>query len=62
MTLNPILIQTVELMKEITSNDDPDIKSRAFFFPPYLGAYVKIKGKKMTVISQSILDKLADDY
>ena len=49
----------MELMKEITDADDPEIKSRAFFFPPYLGAYVKIKEKKMTVITQTILKELA---
>ena len=51
--------EEMELMKEITDADDPEIKSRAFFFPPYLGAYVKINEKKMTVISQTILKELA---
>ncbi len=50
----------MEAMKEIKTDDDIERKIRAFWFPPYNGAYIKINGKKYTLASQFILQQLAD--
>ena len=52
----------MEAMKKIDPDkDDIDLKIRAFWFPPYDGAYVTIKGKKYTLINRDILASLADE-
>ena len=51
----------MEAMKEIKSGDDISRKIRAFWFPPYNGAYVLIDGKKFTLVDQFILNELADE-
>ena len=43
-------------------NDDIDLKIRAFWFPPYQGAYTEINGKKYTLINQEILDQIAKNH
>jgi len=49
----------MESMKEIDlENDDIDLKIRAFWFPPYNGAYVEVKGNKYTLINDFILKQL----
>ena len=48
----------MEDMKEIKEGDDVDRKIRAFWYPPYDGAYVKIKNKKYTLINRELLKKL----
>lgn len=49
----------MESMKEIDiNNDDIDLKIRAFWFPPYTGAYIEINGKKYTLINDDILKQL----
>lgn len=51
----------MEAMKEIDiCNDDIDNKIRAFWFPPYTGAYIKINNKRYTLINDDILRNLAD--
>jgi methionyl-tRNA formyltransferase len=40
--------------------DDVDVKIRAFWFPPYDGAYLEVKGEKVTLINRQILEALAD--
>lgn len=50
----------MEAMKEVKSNDDVSRKVRAFWFPPYDGAYTIINGVKCTIIDRFILDQLAD--
>lgn len=51
-------------MKKITENDleseDLDVKVRAFWFPPYDGAYIEKNGKKYTLVDKEILDTLVD--
>jgi len=49
----------MEEMKEIKDGDDIDTKIRAFWFPPYLGAYVSKNGKKYTLINDKILNELS---
>lgn len=51
----------MEAMKKIDlENDDIDLKIRAFWFPPYNGAYVEVKGIKYTLINDFILQQLID--
>ena len=49
----------MEDMKEIKDDDDIDTKIRAFWFPPYNGAYILINSKKYTLINEYILNKLS---
>lgn len=51
----------MEEMKKIKSDDDIDLKIRAFWFPPYSGANIDIKGKKYTLVNDFILKQIADD-
>ena len=52
-------------MKKITEedleSDDLDVKIRAFWFPPYDGAYIERNGKKYTLVDKEILDTLVDE-
>lgn len=50
----------MEAMKRIVPGDDVARKVRAFFFPPYDGAYLEIDGKRYTLIDATILQTLAD--
>lgn len=51
----------LEEMKRIDfSKDDVDRKVRAFWFPPYDGAFIEVNGQKFTLVNQVILDSLAD--
>lgn len=50
----------MEAMKEITEGDNIQKKIRAFWFPPYDGAYIVINNKKYTLIDEFILRELAD--
>lgn len=51
-------------MKKITEEDleseDLDYKVRAFWFPPYDGAYIERNGRKYTLVDKEILDTLVD--
>ena len=51
----------MEAMKEIKEGDDIPRKIRAFWFPPYDGAYIKLSGRKYTLIDQFILQTLSDN-
>ena len=50
----------MEAMKRIQPGDDLEAKTRAFWFPPYDGAYVEIDGKRYTLVSQEMLSRLAE--
>lgn len=51
----------LEAMKKVDlAADDIDRKVRAFWFPPYDGAYVEVKGKRFTLVNRTLLDALAD--
>ena len=43
--------QEMEEMKKILPDDDADTKIRAFWFPPYDGAFVELNGKRYTLIN-----------
>ena len=49
----------MEAMKQIRDGDDVEKKIRAFWFPPYDGAYVEIKGQKYTLINRQLLGEIA---
>ena len=49
----------MEAMKEVRPGDDIDRKIRAFWFPPYDGAYQVINGKKYTLVNREILESVA---
>lgn len=51
----------LEAMKRIDpEHDDIARKVRAFWFPPYDGAYIEFQGQKFTLTDRSILEGLAD--
>lgn len=50
----------MEAMKEIKPNDDVSRKIRAFWFPPYDGAFMMVNGMKCTLVDRAILEGLAD--
>jgi len=49
-----------EIKIEKLEKEDLDLKVRAFWFPPYDGAYIEVNGKKYTLISKEILEELID--
>jgi len=50
----------METMKAVVPTDDIDKKIRAFWFPPYTGAYVEFNDKKYTLVNSEILATLAE--
>ena len=51
----------LEAMKRIdVEKDDIDRKIRAFWFPPYDGAFIQINGERFTLVNRHILEELAD--
>jgi methionyl-tRNA formyltransferase len=54
--------EEMESMKKVREGDDVDLKIRAFWFPPYLGAYIYLNEKKYTLISNDILMSLAPKH
>lgn len=50
----------MEALKEIHEGDDIPRKIRAFWYPPYDGAYLSIMGRKYTLTDRFILNSLAD--
>lgn len=49
----------MEGMKKIEAGDNVGRKVRAFWFPPYDGAYVEIDGHRFTLVSRDILQTLS---
>lgn len=49
-----------EIKLEELNSEDLDLKIRAFWFPPYDGAYIEVNGVKYTLVDKQILDKLVD--
>lgn len=50
----------MEAMKEVQSGDDVERKIRAFWFPPYDGAFIMVGGIKCTLVHGAILKTLSD--
>jgi len=51
----------MEALKELKDGDDVDRKIRAFWFPPYRGAFVTIGDRQYTLVNDTILENLAPD-
>ncbi len=51
----------MEEMKRIKPGDDIDAKIRAFWFPPYDGAFIEIDGGRFTLVNRDILEDLDGD-
>ena len=51
----------MEKMKRINPGDDIDAKIRAFWFPPYDGAFIEIDGQRFTLANRNILERLNGD-
>ncbi len=49
----------MEALKKVQPGDDIDRKIRAFWFPPYRGAYVEIDGAAYTLVNDGLLHQLA---
>jgi methionyl-tRNA formyltransferase len=49
----------MEALKEVQPGDDIDAKIRAFWFPPYRGATVRVDGVPYTLVNEAILRSLA---
>jgi methionyl-tRNA formyltransferase len=52
--------QQMELAKQIRAGDDVERKARAFFYPPYEGAWVMVNGVRCSVLTQSLMASLAE--
>lgn len=50
----------MEAMKRLSPGDDIDRKVRAFWFPPYDGAYIELDDQRYTLVNRRILNQLAD--
>lgn len=51
----------LEAMKQVDPDtDDVARKARAFWFPPYDGAWIEINGERYTLVSRELLEGLAD--
>ncbi|QNI52886.1 formyl transferase family protein [Synechococcus sp. BIOS-E4-1] len=50
----------MEELKQILPGEDPDRKSRAFWFPPYCGAWVEVNGQRVNVIPDCVLRAMGD--
>lgn len=51
----------MEAMKQIVPGDDVDRKIRAFWFPPYRGAWIEVEGRPFTLVNEAILESLAGE-
>lgn len=48
----------MEALKRIQPDDDADRKARAFWFPPYDGAYLEHRGERFTIVPNHVLEAL----
>lgn len=53
-------VQLEEMKRIDFDKDDVGRKVRAFWFPPYDGAFIEFGGEKFTLVNRSILERLAD--
>lgn len=49
-----------KISEEELLSEDLDVKIRAFWFPPYDGAYIERNGNKFTLVDKRILNSLID--
>lgn len=53
-----------ERLRQINENDSKELiskKIRAFWYPPFPGAYIKIKNKEYTIIDDNMLEKISNE-
>lgn len=55
-------LESMKDVSEITSTEEIDRRIRALWFPPYQGAYITIGRTKYSLISQELLEELAEIY
>ena len=48
----------MEALKRIGPDDDAELKARAFWFPPYDGAWLEHGGERLTVVPRTVLESL----
>ena len=53
--------EMLDMMKIDSEKDDVDLKIRAFWFPPYSGAYIELNGKQYTLVNDYILKQLGEE-
>src|SRR5690606_25934847 len=53
--------EEMESLKKVQPGDDVDRKIRAFWFPPYTGAYVEIEGNRYALVNEYILRSLVPE-
>lgn len=54
-----------EKLRRITANDSLDEierKTRAFWYPPYDGAYIEINGQEYTILTKELLKEIGEQY
>lgn len=54
-------MQLEEMKRVDLDRDDVDRKVRAFWFPPYDGAFVEVAGVRYTLVNRQILNEVADE-
>jgi len=60
-----ISFKEMEEMKEIALNasiEEVEKRIRAFWFPPYRGAYIEIAGRKYTLVNDELLEEISSLY
>jgi methionyl-tRNA formyltransferase len=57
----PVIFLMKSMKKIDLEKDDINLKIRAFWFPPYDGAYINVKGTRYTLINDFILNQLAEN-
>lgn len=60
-----ISMKELDYMKEVRNDESPEMierKIRAFWFPPYTGAYIEINGKKYTLVDDKLLKEIGTMY
>jgi len=54
--------ERLRIIKPTDTMIEIERKCRAFWYPPYEGAYVKLKGKKFTVVNNQILKEIGNKF
>jgi methionyl-tRNA formyltransferase len=55
--------EDLEAMKQVLPDDPPEVvrrKIRAFWYPPYQGAWVEVAGERCTLVDDDLLAQLAE--
>lgn len=52
----------LEELRRVRPGDDLERKLRAFWYPPYPGAVVKLDGRELTLVDEQLLAEVAEAY